>query len=198
MPCLRTRRTSRTAEGIIAPPTPLYTHTPRNSTSSIGSNTSFSRSSSFAEALATSFPQVEEDGEFVLPDSPRRSRHPIKIGPPALRPELRVSQEAKSQSLPDSAALLCRLGGKEVVGATFFADHDWPAGLGALMMQLHPTHDWPIGLGALVSRKQFTTIFLWACAGDALILGTVHSVPGHWTRFPNTSIICTYCSSQSQ
>ena len=35
---------------------------------------------------------------------------PIKIGPPALEPELRVSQEAK-----------------EVVGATSFEGHDWVA-----------------------------------------------------------------------
>lgn len=107
---------------------------------------------------------------------------PIKIGPPALRPELRVSQEAKSQSCQTQLPYCAGWEQRKLSGPPFSRPMIGQLAWGALLLQLHPTHGWPIGLGALVSRKPFTTIFLWACAGDALILCTVHSVPGSRSR----------------
>lgn len=76
-------------------------------------------------------------------------------------------------------------GRKEVVGATSCEGHDWVAVPGVPSCGgLHSAQDWPIGPAALVSSKHFTTILLWACVGELLILCTVPAVPGCWSCFP--------------
>lgn len=76
------------------------------------------------------------------------------------------------------ARLSCQtvpVGRKEVVGATSREGCDWAAVPGAPLAAAPPGQDWPIGPAALVSSSHLTTIWLWACAGEPLILCTAHA-----------------------